>query len=248
MPPEVTRDRPPYLQIADAIEADILSGRLAEGASVPSVRQVAADWSVAMATATKAHGELRQRGLIQAIPGVGTVVASKGASVGHGAQGRSRHVRGTGHIYRDGEVAEIVAAGLVPAAKDVADALGLVSGAPVVRRERITRRQGDPVAWSVSWLPGELASVAPELVVPERVLVGTFALAAERTGRAVSGGREDVCAAPADEESSVRLGVQRGEAVLISHNWYFDEAGTVIEYGESVRRAGRWSTSSFSMA
>jgi AcrR family transcriptional regulator len=41
---------------------------------VPSTRAIVDEWGVAMATATKALTELRQQGLVRAVPGVGTVV------------------------------------------------------------------------------------------------------------------------------------------------------------------------------
>ena len=67
-------DRPLYLRIADEIAADIRSGRLAEGQPAPSTRRIVRDWGVAMATATKVIGALRAAGLVETIPGSGTIV------------------------------------------------------------------------------------------------------------------------------------------------------------------------------
>jgi DNA-binding transcriptional regulator YhcF (GntR family) len=67
-------DRPLYLRIADEIAGDIRSGRLAEGQPAPSTRAIVRDWNVAMATATKVIGALRASGLVETIPGSGTVV------------------------------------------------------------------------------------------------------------------------------------------------------------------------------
>ena len=69
-------DRPPYLRIADEIAGDIRSGKLAEGQPAPSTRRIVRDWNVAMATATKAIGALREAGLVETIPGSGTIVRS----------------------------------------------------------------------------------------------------------------------------------------------------------------------------
>ncbi|WP_290062509.1 GntR family transcriptional regulator, partial [Amycolatopsis solani] len=49
--PTLDRPEPPYLQIAGRIRDDILSGRLQEGDTVPSAREIARTWAVAMATA-----------------------------------------------------------------------------------------------------------------------------------------------------------------------------------------------------
>ena len=67
-------DRPLYLRIADEIADDIRSGRLAEGQPAPSTRRIVRDWNVAMATATKVIGALRAAGLVETIPGRGTIV------------------------------------------------------------------------------------------------------------------------------------------------------------------------------
>ncbi|MFB7981935.1 TetR/AcrR family transcriptional regulator C-terminal domain-containing protein [Streptomyces vinaceus] len=66
---------PPYLRIAAAIRRSIADGELAPGDRVPSTRQIAADWGVALATATKALTTLRLEGLVEARPRIGTVVA-----------------------------------------------------------------------------------------------------------------------------------------------------------------------------
>lgn len=73
---------PPYLQIAEALRDRIASGALRPGEPVPSTRKIVAEWGVAMATATKALAELRNRGLVQVVPGVGTVVTGETAGDG----------------------------------------------------------------------------------------------------------------------------------------------------------------------
>ncbi|MFF3767627.1 TetR/AcrR family transcriptional regulator C-terminal domain-containing protein [Streptomyces sp. NPDC001922] len=67
--------RPPYRRIVDDIRRRILDGDLAPGDRVPSTRRIAADWGVALATATKALTTLRLEGLVEARPRAGTVVA-----------------------------------------------------------------------------------------------------------------------------------------------------------------------------
>ncbi|WP_329093603.1 MULTISPECIES: GntR family transcriptional regulator [unclassified Streptosporangium] len=66
---------PPYLRIVREIERRIDTGTLRPGDRVPSIRQAAAQWGVAIATATKALDTLRRRGRVVAVPRVGTVVA-----------------------------------------------------------------------------------------------------------------------------------------------------------------------------
>lgn len=53
----------------------IESGQLRPGDRVPSTRQIAQEWQVAMATATKVLTTLGHQGAVEALPGIGTVVS-----------------------------------------------------------------------------------------------------------------------------------------------------------------------------
>ncbi|MFE7749540.1 GntR family transcriptional regulator [Streptomyces sp. NPDC057428] len=75
--PTRTGAEPPYLRIAADIRRRITDGELSPGDRVPSTRQVAREWKVALATATKALTTLRLEGLVEARPRAGTVVAPK---------------------------------------------------------------------------------------------------------------------------------------------------------------------------
>jgi DNA-binding transcriptional regulator YhcF (GntR family) len=68
-------DTPVYRRIAAGIAARIEAGELPPGTRIPSIRQIMAEYRVAMATATKVIAHLRDEGLVRARPGVGTVVA-----------------------------------------------------------------------------------------------------------------------------------------------------------------------------
>ncbi|WP_214406057.1 TetR/AcrR family transcriptional regulator C-terminal domain-containing protein [Pseudonocardia lacus] len=70
-------DVPRYRQIADALRHLISSGQLAAGELVPSARRIAAEHGVALATATRVLADLRDDGLVRAVPGVGTVVVDR---------------------------------------------------------------------------------------------------------------------------------------------------------------------------
>ncbi|MGC0312201.1 TetR/AcrR family transcriptional regulator C-terminal domain-containing protein [Kitasatospora acidiphila] len=69
-------EEPRYRRIAAELRGRIESGELAVGDRVPSTREITRQWGVAMATATRVLTELRQTGLVRAVPGVGTVVAA----------------------------------------------------------------------------------------------------------------------------------------------------------------------------
>jgi GntR family transcriptional regulator len=72
--------RPIYQQVADGIKELIARGKLAEGASLPPVRQLAADLGVNLNTIAIAYRELQKDGLIVIKHGSGSVVASREAT------------------------------------------------------------------------------------------------------------------------------------------------------------------------
>src|SRR5580765_2574751 len=72
--------RPIYQQVADGIKALIASDALAEGETLPPVRQLAADLGVNLNTIAVAYRELQSEGLITVKHGSGAVVARRTAS------------------------------------------------------------------------------------------------------------------------------------------------------------------------
>src|SRR3989441_10987387 len=69
--------RPVYRQIADEIKGLIARGDLREGATLPPVRQVAADLGLNLNTIAAAYRELQREGLVRVRHGAGAVVISQ---------------------------------------------------------------------------------------------------------------------------------------------------------------------------
>lgn len=66
---------PIYTQIVGQIQFGIVSGHLPFGAQLPSIRDLAKELNVAAMTITQAYQELKQLGMIEMRPGLGTFVA-----------------------------------------------------------------------------------------------------------------------------------------------------------------------------
>jgi GntR family transcriptional regulator len=56
---ETNDPRPPYVQVADGLRHAIQSGELAAGTKLPSGRELASEWGVALMTLQKAIDQLR---------------------------------------------------------------------------------------------------------------------------------------------------------------------------------------------
>ena len=68
-------DRPKFMEIKDVIRNDILAGRLPSEARVPSEREIAREYDVALMTARRALSELADEGYVVRRHGKGTFVA-----------------------------------------------------------------------------------------------------------------------------------------------------------------------------
>jgi DNA-binding GntR family transcriptional regulator len=242
VPPSIDRQPPPYQQIADHFRREIREGRLKDGDRLPSARQIGTDWQVAHATAAKVLTTLRAEGLVRTTQGGagGTVVDVR--KVGTPARDWMLSTRRTGSIYAKGMYAKIVTADLVACPEHVAEALGVAADSRVIRRQRVTYRSDEPVSTSVSWFSGDLADSAPDLLIAQRIKVGTAGYIEQRTGRTMASGRDQVTAGVADATVAEVLGIAVGGPVLLGRNWVMDREGDVIEFGESVSLAGRWQT------
>jgi len=66
---------PMFLRIVDALAEDIASGRLVRGQRLPTHRALASALDLDLTTVTRAYGEARRRGLLEARVGQGTFVS-----------------------------------------------------------------------------------------------------------------------------------------------------------------------------
>ncbi|WP_190209545.1 GntR family transcriptional regulator [Kitasatospora indigofera] len=71
-------DRAPYVQVADALRDEISSGALQPGQKLPSARQLADRFGVAVMTASSGVRVLREEGLVYSTQGRGTFVRRPG--------------------------------------------------------------------------------------------------------------------------------------------------------------------------
>jgi DNA-binding GntR family transcriptional regulator len=233
---------PPYQRISQHYRELIGNGSLRDGDRLPSVRELAEQWHVAHATAAKVMSTLRSEGLVTTSTGGagGTIVSAK--ALGRSPKDHAASTRKTGRIYPTGNYARIVSAELVDAPEGIAVALGVEAGSRVIRRRRVTYSGDTPVSASTSWFRGDLADTAPNLLLAERIILGTPGYIERQTGRVLQRGLDQFTAAVADEVVAGDLEVPAGSPVLVGRNWFRDGDGEVIEYGEYVSVAGRWQT------
>lgn len=243
---ETPRALAPYRRIAAQIRTRIEKGELRPGDQIPSVREIMRTEGVSTATATRVAAVLRAEGYAESVPGVGTIVIQRRKLTS--GPDRLQMLRATGDGLRPGERTEILGADLVPAPGHVADALDTDEGADVVRRRRAYYDDLGVVALSTSWLPGQLADAAPELLLNRPLPTMTFGLIEERTGRRVVKRRDIVAIKPVPDDVAAVLGVDPGTPTLTMTNRYWDQHGEVTEYAEDYLGHGRELSADFDLS
>ncbi|MGH3366842.1 MAG: GntR family transcriptional regulator [Nocardioidaceae bacterium] len=221
------------MQIAADLRERIRGGSLKSREKLPSVRAIVRDYGVAMATAQRALGALRAEGYIRPERGVGNVVTSQ-EERGRAASDWVQNSRRTGRVYQAGERAEIVEAAVESASEQVAGALGISAGSEAIRRRRITYRDQHPVSASTSYFPADWAHAAPKLLQRDRIREGAFAYVAAALDRRLGGWQDQYDPAIVSTADAKRLKLDKGTPVTHGRNWVYDDAGEILEYGESV--------------
>jgi DNA-binding transcriptional regulator YhcF (GntR family) len=237
----VSREKWPYLQVADGIAARITAGDSGyrEGDRLPVLQEIAAEWRVSHETAHRAVALLRSRKLVTTIPRTGSFV------------GAPREVPGpqqmlSGMRWPAADQVTVTAAEHIPAPEYVVPILGVTPYGPggaawVIRREQVLSGAMLPVpVLAVSWFPGVFAEPVPELLSMAPLAPGeTAKLIARRTGRqatawAVSFETRQIL----DDGREGPLTGLDPDAYVQAVTYTWADKQSVIEYGEYVLGPG----------
>ncbi|WP_331718554.1 GntR family transcriptional regulator (plasmid) [Streptomyces sp. NBC_00161] len=233
---------PKWRDLADALTAQIKSGKYAPGDRLPKIEDLAKEKGWAKTTVHQAYKALEAEGLVTSSRGHGTVVRER-LSLATGAE-REERSRLTGSSWRAGERSDSHMAGIVSAPKDVAEALGVAAGEPVLRRSRTYRDEhtNAVISHSTSWIPAAFADELPELLMGKRLSSGTsIDVITRHTGRPVTRRSSAMWAritSPADA-APLEIPEDTRDAVIVLTVRVIDSDGVVIEYGVDIGGPGR---------
>jgi GntR family transcriptional regulator len=198
-----------YKQIADHFRQKILSGELAAGTKLPTLREIMAERGITMATASAAMAELRREGLTVARPRAGTVVAEASSSVASRVQTHAA----TGRALGVGESSRILEIGTTEADENIANRLNVEPGSLVHIRRRLVSRDGVPTHMTTSYYAPFVIEVTPELTEPVST-GGSRELAAERLGAPQDQLLEEITSRLATDQEREVLGLIDGDIVV----------------------------------
>lgn len=241
-----TSDRPVFRQIADLLREDIQTGRLVEGARLPSERDLMEAYGAARGTVRQAVSLLRTEGLIHTEHGRGGFVRSRPPvkRIAHDRFARRHREEGKAAFLAEAEAegispgVEVLKVGqeLPPAA--IAERLGIPATEKVLVRRRRYLADGDPVEMATSYLP--LAITQGTAIAKKNPGPGGIYARLEEAGHRLARFTEDVSARmpSPDEVRSLRL--RAGTPVFGLVRTAYDDSGRAVEVCDTVMAADRF--------
>ena len=224
---------PMYHQLKHRIIDDISRLGMRPGDLLPGEHRLCEQFGVSRTVVRQALLQLEHQGIIERVKGKGTFVAHQKVpeSLVHTLTGLYEEMvaRG-GQVYSDVRRQETI-----PADDEVADALALDPGAPVVVIERLRYVDQEPWSWTTTYLPFEVGKLVLGDDLREQSL---YALLATHGIRAVRGVRSAE-AALADASQGELLRVGAGQALLVLRSVGFDENDRPMEYFVAHHRGDR---------
>ncbi|GAA2314756.1 GntR family transcriptional regulator [Streptomyces hawaiiensis] len=223
---------PLYHQLAQQLEAAIERGVLAPGNLLGNEVDLSVRLGLSRPTVRQAIQSLVDKGLLVRRRGVGTQVV-------HSQVKRPLELSS---LYDDLEAAgqgpttEVVRNETVPAACDVAAALGVPEGREVTVLDRLRRTHGRPVALLRNYLPASLL----DLDGARLESTGLYRVM-RSAGITLHSARQTVGARAATADEASRLDEEEGAALLTMRRTAYDDTGRPVEYGTHVYRASHYS-------
>lgn len=234
--PQVVVDRdspvPLYFQVAHQLEQAIESGRLPAGTRLDNEIALAGELGLSRPTMRQAIQYLVDKGLLQRKRGVGT----------HVARPRVRRPVGLTSLFDDlagsGRDPSTSVLGLESQSVSgvIAAALEVPEGTEVMVLDRLRRMQGEPLAIMRNYVRPGLAEL--DAAVLERR--GLYEVLRE-AGVTLAAARQSIGARKASATEARLLDEQRGAPLLTMRRTTFDDHGLVVEYGDHLYRASRYS-------
>jgi len=223
---------PKYYQLRAELERQIAAGQLAPGAFLPPERLLLRQYGVSRTTLREALRPLLHEGMLLSVRGKGIMVAKPAIrQAGDVLMSFSDVLRSQGLEPGIGDIR--VAVDRCP--RDVGIALQLPPDAQVVRVERVRTGNGQPVNFSISYIPAaDVPGFTAELLAESGSL---YALLRTRYELHIARAQDEMFARRASTREARLLGLRPGDPVLVMNRVCALSSGRPIEYALSVIRS-----------
>jgi GntR family transcriptional regulator len=224
-PPATTK----RAQVRGVLE-QLIAAELRSGDAIPSERALVIRLGVSRVTVRQAIADLVQAGVVERVHGKGTYVTGPQVDSWLHLTSFSREMRDRGLV----PATVVLSASELPADDDIAYALRIRPGRPVIRMERLRTAEGTPMAYEVGHYPSTLF---PGLL--QRELDSLYDVFASDYGVVVTSGEQTVRAESADAHQARILGIAKRAPLLVQERITYAEE-RVIELSTSWYRADRY--------
>jgi DNA-binding GntR family transcriptional regulator len=223
---------PLYYQVARHLEQAIEGGKLVPGSRLENELQLAYQLGLSRPTMRRAMQHLVDKGLLVRRRGVGTRVVSP--KVRRSLELTSLH----DDLIREGQrpSTKLLALSHLPARAEIATALNLRVADPVIEIVRLRSAMDQPIAKMTNFLPAGLLKVGPD----ELESRGLYELL-RAAGIHLHSATQVIGARSATAAEARLLGESRSAALLTMQRTTYDDHGAVVEFGNHIYAATRYS-------
>ncbi|MEJ1087882.1 GntR family transcriptional regulator [Microbacterium sp. Mu-80] len=224
---------PMYDQLRRLIIEHIDDEGLQPGDPLPGEHRLCEQYGVSRTVVRQALGQLEHEGLVERVKGKGTFVARPRTpeSLVHTLVGLYEEVeRRGGHVHSD-----VLRHERITADAEVAAALELDEGDPVIVLERLRHVDGDTWSLSTTWMPEAVGIHSLDADLRDASLYGLLA----EHGITATHGIRSAEATVATHEQALLLGVTAGAALLRLRSVSRDAGDRPIEFFIAYHRGDR---------
>ncbi len=225
---------PYYFQLSSYIERKIKAKELLPGQLMPSEQEICEKLDISRTVVRQAMADLERKGLI-------TKQSGKRSTVSYPKYQGSlmQNLRG---FYEDAvskgqkPTTRVLDLKVVPAEGEVAEALKLSGGEPVIKLNRLRFLDGEPEVLVVTYLPEKMC---PGLVRENLTDQSLYEVLARKYGLVISEGYRTVEAIALDRADAKLFGLPAGSPTLLLKSVGLLEDGTPLEYYVAKHRGDR---------
>jgi GntR family transcriptional regulator len=230
-----TSSIPLYVQLRDALQAQIEQGSWVPGDQLPGDQELCDTYGVSRTVVRQALQELSFHGAIIRHRGKGTFVAEpkiSSTSLVHSIMGFHEDMVERGLEMRN----EILEKVMLPVNAKIAHYLNLEPLAAIVKLERLRFVQDEPIVHVTSYLPYELC---PSIMTADLTEQSLYAFLEEQCGLRVARGRRRIEAVAVNEPEARLMQIETGAPVIRMESVSYLGDGRPIEYFDALFRGDR---------
>jgi GntR family transcriptional regulator len=225
---------PYYFQLASYVEEKIKAKHLLPGQLMPSEQEMCEKLGISRTVVRQAMAALERKGLI-------TKQSGKRSAISHPTYNGSlmQNLRG---FYEDAvskgqkPTTRVLELSVAPAEGEVAEALKLNEGDPVILLNRLRFLDGEPEVLVLTYIP---EGKCPNLVREDLTNQSLYELLARKYGLVIARGYRTVEAIALDRSDAKLLGVRSKSPALLLRSVGLLEDGTPLEYFVAKHRGDR---------